>query len=79
MCVECLCVWAGGLARDYHKTVVIANALSARITEGVPINNTLCMIGDHGILRTKGWRGGREFFLLFLEYDVVAPSFLVRL
>ena len=25
----------------YHKTVVAVNALSARVTEGVPINNTL--------------------------------------
>ena len=25
----------------YHKTVVVVNALSARVTEGVPINNTL--------------------------------------
>jgi len=25
----------------YHKTVVVVNARSARVTEGVPINNTL--------------------------------------
>jgi hypothetical protein len=25
----------------YHKTVVAVNALSARVAEGVPINNTL--------------------------------------
>jgi hypothetical protein len=27
----------------YHKTVVAVNALSARVTEGVPINNTLSL------------------------------------
>ena len=28
------------LSLSYHKTVVAVNALSARVTEGVPINNT---------------------------------------
>ena len=27
----------------YHKTVVAVNALSARVTEGVPINNSLSL------------------------------------
>jgi len=28
----------------YHKTVVVVNAPSARVTEGVPINSTLSLI-----------------------------------
>ena len=29
----------------YHKTVVSVNAPSARVTQGVPINNTLSLAG----------------------------------
>ena len=33
---------------SYHKTVVAVNAPSARVTEGVPINNTLSLSGNEG-------------------------------
>ena len=32
---------SGKGTRPYHKTVVVVNELSARVTQGVPINNTL--------------------------------------
>jgi hypothetical protein len=34
------------VVQPYHKTVVVVNASSARVTEGVPINNThsLCSV-----------------------------------
>ena len=37
MCIH-ICIYI------YHKTVVAVNALSARVTEGVPINNPLSYI-----------------------------------
>ena len=40
----------------YHKTVVAVNAPSARVTEGVPINNTLS-------LTTAIWRDAHFFFI----------------
>ena len=35
----------------YHKTVVAVNAPSARVTEGVPINNTLSLSRQQMVLQ----------------------------
>jgi len=39
-----------------HKTVVAVNALSARVTEGVPINNTLSLRQTKSCSRNAGFR-----------------------
>ena len=66
-----------GTVLYYHKTVAVVNAHSARVTDGVPINNTLSAVHlmhtgyvHHDRAMTAGGGGGGVVPLLLLLLPV---------